>query len=78
MGIDEVVAHFGSKKNIASALGVTPSAVSLWGREIPALRQFQIQMVTDGELKAKREDRPNLNKSSTDFQSCAPGPDGNQ
>ncbi len=51
MNTDQAVAHFGSKKKLADALGISPGAVTLWKNVIPRLRQYQIQTVTDGALQ---------------------------
>jgi DNA-binding transcriptional regulator YdaS (Cro superfamily) len=47
------IAHFGTQTALARALSITRSAVSQWGREVPALRQFQIERVTSGKLRAR-------------------------
>lgn len=47
-----VVDYFGSKKKVAKALGITPSAVTMWGEVIPELRQYQLEHLTGGALKA--------------------------
>lgn len=52
---EEAVKHFGSQTNLAKALkDCTPQAVSQWVAKgkIPSGRQFEIQIVTNGELKA--------------------------
>lgn len=72
----EAVSHFGSKKKLADALDISPSAVTLWGEVIPRLRQFQIQMLTGGALAAEVTGAPNLNQSSLNALACASGPDG--
>lgn len=43
--------HFGSKKKLAEALGISPSAVTMWGDEVPELRQYQIERITKGKVK---------------------------
>jgi len=48
----EVVDFFGSARNAAKALGITPAAVSQWGDIVPELRAYQLQQVTKGKLKA--------------------------
>lgn len=50
----DAIKHFGSKANLARALGITYAAVHQWGEEIPLLRQYQIQTITRGALKAPR------------------------
>lgn len=42
---------FGSKKKLADALGISPSAVTMWGEEVPELRQYQIERITKGRVK---------------------------
>ena len=48
---DDVIDHFGSPSAVARALGIDPAAVSQWD-EVPPLRQYQIQVLTDGALVA--------------------------
>ncbi|WP_425318497.1 Cro/CI family transcriptional regulator [Pseudomonas nitroreducens] len=50
MKMTEAVTHFGSKKKLALALGISPSAVTMWGDSIPELRQYQIERLTKGKL----------------------------
>ena len=50
-----VVDFFGSKKKVASALGITPSAVTMWGVDVPELRQYQLERQTSGALKADKK-----------------------
>lgn len=42
---------FGSKKKLATALGISPSAVTMWGEDVPELRQYQIERLTKGKVK---------------------------
>ncbi|MCI1025618.1 Cro/CI family transcriptional regulator [Pseudomonas alloputida] len=42
---------FGSKKKLAAALGISPSAVTMWGEDVPELRQYQIERLTKGKVK---------------------------
>lgn len=42
---------FGSKKKLAEALGISPSAVTMWGDDVPELRQYQIERITKGKVK---------------------------
>ena len=55
MKIEEAVKYFGSKTKLADALGIRPSAVTQWGDEIPAIRQFQIQVISKNKLKADQQ-----------------------
>ncbi|WP_323115400.1 Cro/CI family transcriptional regulator [Pseudomonas guariconensis] len=45
--------HFGSKKKLAEALGIQPSAVTMWGEFVPISRQYQIQILSNGKLVAE-------------------------
>ncbi len=45
--------HFGSKKKLAEALGIQPSAVTMWGEFVPVSRQYQIQILSNGKLMAE-------------------------
>ena len=45
--------HFGSRRAMAEALGISVSAIGLWGDKVPELRQYQIEVLTDGKLKAE-------------------------
>jgi len=48
----DVIEHFGSVSSLAEALGITPEAIYQWGDDVPSSREFQIQVITDGKLKA--------------------------
>lgn len=51
MKIQAAIDYFGSVENLASALGITRQAVYQWeGEEVPELRAFQLEELTDGEL----------------------------
>lgn len=52
MNMTDAIKHFGSKTKLAAALGINPSAVTQWGETVPESRQYQIQVMTDGRLKA--------------------------
>lgn len=55
MKTQEAADFFGGKKKLADALGVSASAVTQWGENIPVIRQYQIQVLTKGKLKAKAD-----------------------
>ncbi|AYL76007.1 Cro/CI family transcriptional regulator [Citrobacter freundii complex sp. 2024EL-00238] len=48
---DDVISYFGSVGNVAKALGISHASVSGWGDVIPKGRAFEIQALTDEELK---------------------------
>lgn len=55
MKIHEAVRFFGGKKKLAVALKTSPAAVSQWREKIPLGRQYQIQIITNGQLKADQQ-----------------------
>ena len=52
----EAIQHFGGKKALARALDVWPHAIGRWGERPPMARQFELEVITNGELKADRDD----------------------
>lgn len=55
MKYEEVLDHFGSQQATADALGIKQPSVAAWKESgIPEPRQFQIEVITDGKLKADR------------------------
>jgi hypothetical protein len=55
MKTEEAVAHYGGVKKLADALGVWPQVIYAWGERPPMARQYELEVKTDGELKADRE-----------------------
>lgn len=51
---EDAIRHFGSATKLARALGITKQAISKWGDNVPAGRDYQIEVLTDGALKAPR------------------------
>jgi transcriptional repressor of cell division inhibition gene dicB len=49
-----VIKKFGSAAALARALGITRQSVHDWPDEIPEGRQYQLEILTNGELKAQR------------------------
>ena len=49
----DVISHFGGVTKKAQELGITSQAVSMW-LCVPLGRQFQIEKITNGRLKAKQ------------------------
>lgn len=43
--------HFGSAAATARALGITKSAVSQWGLNVPERIAYRVQALTEGRLK---------------------------
>ena len=52
MKLTEATEYFGGVKGLAEAIGITTQAIYQWGGIIPAVRQYQIQVITKGRLKA--------------------------
>jgi len=48
----EAVAHYGSVVNLAKALGISRFAIHRWKDHPPKLRQFELERLTGGELRA--------------------------
>lgn len=44
--------HFETATALAKALGITKSSVSQWGEHVPPLRAYQLERITNGQLKA--------------------------
>lgn len=57
MKTEEAVAFFGGIKKLSDALGVWPQVVYQWGDTPPMGRQYEIEVKTNGELKADRHDK---------------------
>ena len=53
----DAIAHYGTQTALAAALNITRSAVSQWGRTVPELRQYQIELLTRGRLRARTPGR---------------------
>lgn len=47
----DAVTYFKGKSRVATALGISPAAVSQWGEHVPQLRQYQLQSLSGGILK---------------------------
>jgi arginine repressor len=54
----DVLNHFGSQANVAKALTdkgyrISQPAVCKWPEDVPSLRAFQIERITNGKLSAE-------------------------
>lgn len=54
----DAVAHFGSQAALARALGITQPSVAGWGDVVPLGRQYQLEVLTSGALRAARPAAP--------------------
>jgi DNA-binding transcriptional regulator YdaS (Cro superfamily) len=55
MKTTEAIEWAGGAKALAGAIGVRPPAIYQWGEFPPALRQLQIEHLSDGRLRAEPE-----------------------
>ncbi|QTL94013.1 Cro/CI family transcriptional regulator [Aeromonas jandaei] len=49
---EDAISYFGSAAELARSLNISEPAVSRWGDTIPKGRAYQIEVLTDGKLKA--------------------------
>jgi len=54
---EDAVSAFGPQMGLAKALGITQGTVAGWDK-VPVLRQLQIEVLTEGRLKADPECEP--------------------
>lgn len=47
----DVIAHYGTQRAVALALGISDAAVSQWKAVIPEKDAYRLQVLTDGQLK---------------------------
>lgn len=50
MKVADAVRYFGSVQALADELGISPQAVYKWESEVPPLRAYELEELTDGEL----------------------------
>jgi transcriptional repressor of cell division inhibition gene dicB len=55
MKTEEAIRFFGTQAALARALGVSKQAVSRWGESVPDGRAYQLQVITNGKLKAEEK-----------------------
>lgn len=76
MKTQDVAEFFGSKKKLADSLGISPSAVTMWGEFVPASRQFQIQILSRGKFVAESSEPPAAPEQVNPNQEEQPQPEG--
>jgi len=54
MKTQEAVEYFEGRKALADALGVWPQVIYQWGEYPPMARQYEIEVKTNGKLKADK------------------------
>jgi hypothetical protein len=55
MNLKNLVDHYKTQALAAAALGVSQATISRWGKRFPIPRQYQIQVLTGGKLKAEKK-----------------------
>jgi len=64
MKTKDAITHFGNKAKLAKALNISKSAITQWPDDVPALRAFQIERLTNGKLKAGALQLPNADHAA--------------
>ena len=54
----EAIKYYGGKKGLARALDIWPHAIGRWGDYPPKTRQYQLEVLTRGDLKAEPPEEP--------------------
>jgi transcriptional repressor of cell division inhibition gene dicB len=52
MKTQDAITYFGGIKPLAEALSIWPHNISRWGDTVPIARQYEIEVKTNGGLKA--------------------------
>lgn len=52
MRTSEAVAYYGTKAELARALGIARQAITSWGAFVPPRRALELEKLTRGKLKA--------------------------
>jgi len=55
MTTQEAIEFYGSVKKLADALGIWPQPIYLWGERPPMARQYELEIKSQGQLKADRD-----------------------
>lgn len=55
MKTEEAIAYYGSLKKLADVLDVWPQVIYQWGGKPPMSRQYELEVKTEGTLKADRQ-----------------------
>ena len=66
MNMQDLINHFGSQTAIAKAVGTSVQVVSAWKKKnrIPMGRQYEIQILTAGKLRADQAHAVRLEESA--------------
>lgn len=53
MNTQAAIDHYGSPSALATAIGVSPAAISQWGEYPPPPKQLLMERLTEGAIKAE-------------------------
>lgn len=54
MTTEEAINYFGNVKKLADELGIWPHVIYRWGDTPPMARQYELEVKSNGKLKADR------------------------
>lgn len=54
MTYEQAIRRFRTQERLAAALGITQPTVSAWRRVVPPRYQYQLHVLTNGELKVDK------------------------
>jgi DNA-binding transcriptional regulator YdaS (Cro superfamily) len=56
---EKLVAHFGTQRDLAKALGISPQSINKWKQQIPAERVLDVERLCDSAV-TRYEMRPDV------------------
>lgn len=56
MKTQEAIDYYGGIKKLADAIGIWPQVIYTWGDTPPMGRQYELEVKTEGALKADRKE----------------------
>lgn len=64
MKTSTAINYYGNASKLADALDVSKQAISQWGDEVPRLRAFELQALTNGALKVDEPKEESSNQAA--------------
>jgi DNA-binding transcriptional regulator YdaS (Cro superfamily) len=61
---EDAIKHFKTKTALAAALGIKPPSIADWGEIVPKQRQYELERITSGKLKADWTVKPTQKKAA--------------
>lgn len=71
MKTQQAIDHAGSARALADLLGITPSAISQWGEDVPESRYWQMQVLRPDWFKTSQDTWDGSERRSKDRPSSA-------